>query len=122
MWFCFKWMSHLMRFARKNPGFELLGNMGYAQMLSIVAFAATSAFSSVAYQYFYPALAGMCVALYRSAQREAAARGLKIGDETPRTVPAIQMPPVKPRPVRTPALAPSPAGGPFPVRKRLLGR
>jgi O-antigen ligase len=79
MFFCFRMAMELVRFARKNRGFELLGNMGYCQLLSLVGFAATSFFSSVAYHFYFPALAGITVGLYRSAQATARANGLHLG-------------------------------------------
>ena len=44
--------------------------MAYCVWLALIAFAATAFFSSVAYQMYFPTLAGLSVALGRSVRAE----------------------------------------------------
>jgi O-antigen ligase len=50
-----------------------LGSLAYCLFLSLVTFAVSAFFDSVAYQIYLPTLAGMCVALNTAARTEAAA-------------------------------------------------
>jgi O-antigen ligase len=75
---CFKMIAQILRVTRKRPELEHLHNMARCQMLSLLGFAVTSFFSSVAYALYFPALAGLSIALYEYANREVAAYGLSV--------------------------------------------
>ena len=51
--------------------FSHLGHMGFALQLALIAFTGTSIFASNAYAYYFPMLAGLCVALDRACADQA---------------------------------------------------
>jgi O-antigen ligase len=75
---CFKMIAQVLRASSKRPQLEHLQNMARCQMLSLLGFAVTSFFSSVAYSLYLPALAGLTIVLYEQANREVRAYGLSV--------------------------------------------
>jgi O-antigen ligase len=70
----FKATSAVIRMGRSRPGkrWTSISNTAAALRMSLVAFAVTALFSSVAYQSLLPVVAGLCTALYLSVQDELA--------------------------------------------------
>jgi len=111
---CFKMIAKVLLATRKRPEFEDLHNMARCQMLSLLGFAVTSFFSSVAYALYFPALAGLTIVLYEQATREVSAHGLSVEPPVYRPMIGMHMGNVTPR-----TLAPREAAatsGPAPRR------
>jgi O-antigen ligase len=64
------WRMRLIYRTALTVGMEDLANVAYCLFLALISFATTSFFSSVAYHMYFPTLAGLSVALGRSAQSE----------------------------------------------------
>jgi O-antigen ligase len=103
LWYCFGITGALAR-ASRAPGLEDLGAMAYCMRLSLVCFTVTSMFSSVAYAFYFPTLAGLTVALDAVGQREILARAAQA---------SVPEPPMAPPPATTPAVV-SPVRHPSP--------
>jgi O-antigen ligase len=73
IFFCFKIVYSAGKLARENPGLAVLGHMAFALRLALIAYLGTSFFASVAYAYYFPMLAGLCVALERTCANQASA-------------------------------------------------
>jgi O-antigen ligase len=69
--FCFKIVFSAKKLARQNPALSTLGHMAFALQLALIAFTGTSIFASNAYAYYFPMLAGLCVALERACADQA---------------------------------------------------
>ena len=66
LFFCFKIVFSARKLAKQNPDLSNLGHMAFALQLALIAFTGTSLFASNAYAYYFPMLAGLCVALERT--------------------------------------------------------
>ena len=66
LFFCFKIVRAARKLARQNPHLSTLGHMAFALQLALIAFVGTAIFASNAYAYYFPMLAGLCVALERT--------------------------------------------------------
>jgi O-antigen ligase len=80
-------MSKLRRTERWNA----IGNTASCMRMSLLAYAVTALFSSVAYQSLLPTLAGLCTVLYMSARREM--------EQEAAVLPAVELFPNAMRPV-----------------------
>jgi len=74
LFFCFKIARSAEKRARQYPAVSSLGHMAFALRLSLVAFTGTALFASNAYMYYFPMLAGLCVAVDRAITAEVAAQ------------------------------------------------
>jgi O-antigen ligase len=63
---CFKIVHSVNKRARQYPALSSAGHMAFALRLALVAFTGTAVFASNAYVYYFPMLAGLCVALERA--------------------------------------------------------
>ena len=73
MLFCFKIVRSVEKRARPYPALASLRHMAFALGLALIAFTGTAVFASNAYLYYFPMLAGLCVAVERSAAAQFAA-------------------------------------------------
>ena len=64
--FCFKIVNAAGKLARQYPALDSLQHMAFALRLALVAFVGTALFASNAYMYYFPMLAGLCVAVGRA--------------------------------------------------------
>ncbi len=95
LFFCIRSANRIYKSTRNRPETADIAAMSYAILLSLIGFAATALFSSVAYHMFFPTLAGLSTAFAGAVERELAARGV------PNVLPAHS---------RRSTAAPSPAG------------
>jgi len=70
---CFRVSFVLPRRAADNPALSAVGPMALSLRLSLIAFTVTALFTSNAYAYYFPMLAGVCVAFERAVTTELAA-------------------------------------------------
>ena len=66
LFFCFRTARVARKQARQNPAAACLDLPAFALRLSLIAFTGTCLFTSVAYAYYFPLLAGLCVAFERA--------------------------------------------------------
>jgi|HubBroStandDraft_2_1064218.scaffolds.fasta_scaffold43674_2 O-antigen ligase len=66
MLFCFKIVHSADKRARQYPELSSVRHMAFALRLALVAFTGTAIFASNAYMYYFPMLAGLCVAVDRA--------------------------------------------------------
>ena len=66
MYFCFQIVRVARKRARRNPADAALDAPAFALRMSLIAFTGTALFTSIAYSYYFPLLAGLCVALERA--------------------------------------------------------
>ncbi|MGA2132406.1 MAG: O-antigen ligase family protein [Bryobacteraceae bacterium] len=64
--FCFHEVFSAARRARNNPALAAVGPMAFSLRLALIAFTVTAIFASNAYAYYFPMLAGVCVAFERA--------------------------------------------------------
>lgn len=76
LFFCVRSANRIYKSTRNRPETADIAAMSYAILLSLIGFAATALFSSVAYHMFFPTLAGLSTAFARAVERELAARGV----------------------------------------------
>lgn len=72
MYLCFRIVRLARRRARGNPAEAALDSAALALRMSLLAFAGAALFTSIAYSYYFPLLAGMSVALERAMSLSAA--------------------------------------------------
>lgn len=101
-------LRRIRRATRENPELELAAHMAFSLRLSLIAFVGTGIFASNAYAYYFPMLAGLCVAFERAVFSRT--------QPLPSAAPAIRPPAPAPRfahlPWRQPgAVGPQPATG-----------
>lgn len=70
LWYCLKTPISLYRLARRHEELAILAEMSFCVLLSVLGLLVTSMFASVAYQFYYPVLLGLVVALRRTADVE----------------------------------------------------
>jgi len=63
---CFRIVHAAEKRARPYPALSSVRHMAFALRLALIAFAGTGLFASNAYMYYFPMLAGLCVALDRT--------------------------------------------------------
>jgi O-antigen ligase len=92
--FCFKALHAVSRSARVHPELGPAGEMAFCLRLSLLAFTITAFFSSNAYAFHFPLVAGLCAALEQSvASQTKALQALpEAGRET------LPPPPARPAP------------------------
>lgn len=81
--FCFKIAISVEKRARQYPALATLKHMGFALRLALIAFTGTSIFASNAYAYYFPMLAGLCVAVDRASAELFAAQTLAGSNPAP---------------------------------------
>ena len=74
--FCIRTANRYYKLTRDRPETADIAPMAYVLLISLVGFATTAFFSSVAYHVFFPTLAGLSTAFFRVAEKELAARGV----------------------------------------------
>jgi len=67
------------RMTRNHPETADIAPLAFALYLSLVGFATTASFSSVAYYVYFPSLAGVCTGFFHVVDEEMRARGLTPG-------------------------------------------
>ena len=74
MLLCFRIVRSAEKRARQDPALSSLLHMAFALRLALIAFTGTALFAGLAYAYYFPMLAGLCVAVERAsaAQPDAA--------------------------------------------------
>ncbi len=98
--FCFQTVYSAARKAKNNPALASVGPMAQALKLALVAFVGTALFSSNAYAYYFPMLAGLCVAFERAVAAELASRPAEPNPNNARRLPAWAQPGTRrPQPV-----------------------
>lgn len=65
--FCFRIVFSIEKRVRQYPAMSAVRHMAFALRLALIAFIGTSLFASNAYMYYFPMLAGLCVAVDRAA-------------------------------------------------------
>ena len=83
---CFKIVLSIDKRARQNPALSSLRHMAFALRLALVAFIGTALFASNAYMYYFPMLAGLCVAVDRATAEQFSSQ-VSAGSEQPGVVP-----------------------------------
>jgi hypothetical protein len=101
---CFKATKSVEKISRSRRGnrWETIGNTAVCLRMTLVAFAVTAFFSSVAYQSLLPAIAGLCTALYLSVHDELAQEAAGVPafiEESSRTLRPIPSAPRFPSPI-----------------------
>jgi hypothetical protein len=66
LFLCFQIVGTAARRARNQPELEFVGHMAFTLRLALIAFTVTAIFASNAYTYYFPILAGVCVAFERA--------------------------------------------------------
>jgi len=66
MLFCFQMVRSAEKRAHADPALVPIKHMAFALRLALVAFTGTAIFASNAYMYYFPMLAGLCVAVDRA--------------------------------------------------------
>jgi O-antigen ligase len=66
MLLCFRIVHSADKRARQYPALSSVRHMAFALRLALIAFTGTAIFASNAYMYYFPMLAGLCVALERA--------------------------------------------------------
>lgn len=74
----FRFMIKLKKASRNQPRFAHIHKMATCMFLSLLSFAVTSFFSSVAYAHYLPSLLGLTVGLYQAARYEMGSAGIDI--------------------------------------------
>jgi O-antigen ligase len=87
---CFKVVFSAAKHARNNPALSSVAPMAFALRLALVAFIGTAVFASNAYAYYFPMLAGLCVALERVVAAQVAQT--QAGPKLPQVRPALARP------------------------------
>ena len=72
-WTCFIRLSRIRKATRNNPRLQSMYRVVNHLWLGFLAFAVTSFFSSVAYQFYLAVIVGLCAAAIGAAERELAA-------------------------------------------------
>ena len=70
LWYCLWTPFSLYRLARRHKELSMLADMSFSLLLSAIGLFVTSMFASISYQFHYPVLLGLCVALRRTADVE----------------------------------------------------
>jgi O-antigen ligase len=92
LFFCFKIARSAEKRARQYPALSSLGHMAFALRLALIAFTGSALFASNAYMYYFPMLAGLCVAVDRATTAELLSQ-VPPGSEQPEaTTPAARAP------------------------------
>jgi O-antigen ligase len=89
LFFCFKATRVVRQGAAAHPELRPYSDTAFSLRLSLIAFTVTGIFSSSAYYFYFPLLAGLCAALERSVRVDM--RAPKIHQDAP------PLPPVPPR-------------------------
>ena len=84
--FCFKIVRSAEKRARQYPGLSSIRHMAFALRLALVAFTGTALFASNGYMYYFPMLAGLCVAVERATAAQLSSQ-MPAGSEQPDTTP-----------------------------------
>lgn len=89
--FCFKIVSAANQRARQDPALSQVRHMVFALRLALVAFTGTGLFASNAYMYYFPMLAGLCVAVDRATAAYVASKAAEAAQTngTAKTAPAV---------------------------------
>lgn len=74
---CLRLNLRIRREARGRPELAEISNMAFCLMLSIISLAVSSFFATIAYEFFFPTLAGLTIAFVRAASPEVTALGNK---------------------------------------------
>ena len=105
--YCFSLMTRLKRASKNQPRFQLLFKMATCMHLSLLSFAVTSFFSSVAWSHYLPSLLGLTVALYQAGRYEMGIAGVNVeAMAMPRILTPGRSKPAVKTPQGVPALAP----------------
>jgi len=83
--YCFKIAFSAEKLARQDPALSWVRHMAFALRLALVAFIGTALFASNAYMYYFPMLAGLCVAVDRATAAQLSSQ--MHGSEQPNTPP-----------------------------------
>lgn len=76
IFYCIRTANHYYKLTRNRPETADIAPMAHVLLMSLVGFATTALFSSVAYHMFFPTLAGLSTAFFQVVERELNARGL----------------------------------------------
>jgi O-antigen ligase len=79
---CFKIVRSAEKRARPYPALSSVQHMAFALRLALIAFTGTALFASNAYMYYFPMLAGLCVAVERATAQQVSSQ-LPAGSEQP---------------------------------------
>jgi len=85
--FCFKIVSSAEKRARQDPALSSLSHMAFALRLALIAFTGTALFAGLAYAYYFPMLAGLCVAVERAIKAQLSSQ-MQAGSQQPDGTPA----------------------------------
>jgi len=85
--FCFKIVGSAEKRARQDPALSSLSHMAFALRLALIAFTGTALFAGLAYAYYFPMLAGLCVAVERAIAAQLSSQ-MPAGSEQPVATPA----------------------------------
>ena len=84
--FCFKSLLSVEKRARQDPALSSIRHIAFALRLALIAFTGTAVFASNGYAYYFPMLAGLCVAVERASAAQCASQ-MTAGSELPVTAP-----------------------------------
>jgi O-antigen ligase len=90
--FCFRIVRSAGKRARQYPALSSVQHMTFALQLALIAFTGTAVFASNAYMYYFPMLAGLCVAVERATVAQVSCLVLAGPEPPDATSPAARTP------------------------------
>jgi hypothetical protein len=79
--FCFKIVRSAEKRTRQYAALSNVRHMAFALRLALVAFTGTAIFASNAYMYYFPMLAGLCVAVERATAAQLASQMAAVSEQ-----------------------------------------
>jgi len=71
---CFKSLLSVEKRARRDPALSSVRHIAFALRLALIAFTGTAVFASNGYAYYFPMLAGLCVAVERASAAQSSSQ------------------------------------------------
>jgi O-antigen ligase len=71
---CFKSLLSVEKRARRDPALSSVRHLSFALRLALIAFTGTAVFASNGYAYYFPMLAGLCVAVERASAAQSSSQ------------------------------------------------
>jgi O-antigen ligase len=86
---CFKSLYTVSKLARGDPERSTARHLAFALRLALIAFTGTAIFASNAYAYYFPMLAGLCVAVERACKEQFASSVAAGAPSVPQLAPQV---------------------------------
>jgi O-antigen ligase len=109
-------LARLRRRTARDPRWGEIASLSFCLTMSLLGFAITSFFSSIAYKFFFPTVLGLAAAFLKSAQDEMQRPAVLTTSASPPAVPASWSDPTKPNPGKARPAKTQPT--PVPLRSR----